>query len=289
MESTPPKKLSTSALAKTLDLPTQQLFSTFKDYGWIRKVDDGWALTGKGEFEGGEYVHSKRFGRYIVWPQELIDHPLLSALEDNRHLSATALGKPYGLSARETNRVLAELGWLRQAFHGWVLTDLGKSKGGIVLENENSGTSYAVWPHHAGQDLLLTATLQLNGALFAPAEQSVEGDLFADAEPYRAVDGHLHDSRLKLQLCQWLYLAGIAHACRRRLPVDDELYADFYLPAYHLYIECWESVPGELAQRMRRKAVYEQCRLNVIELDPGDAAHLDDVLTRELRKAGAAV
>ena len=64
-------KLSTSALAKLLDIPLQQLFGTLRDCGWIRKVDDGWVLTAKGEFEGGEYIHSRRYGRYIVWPDAI--------------------------------------------------------------------------------------------------------------------------------------------------------------------------------------------------------------------------
>ncbi|MEE2653555.1 MAG: hypothetical protein VYE54_12590, partial [Pseudomonadota bacterium] len=73
--------LSTSALARQLELPVQQLFATLKDYGWIRKIDDGWALTAKGEFEGGRYVNSKRYGRYIVWPPAIIEHRLFQAME----------------------------------------------------------------------------------------------------------------------------------------------------------------------------------------------------------------
>ena len=45
-------RLSTSALAKRLDIPGQQLFATLKDYGWIQRAGDNWVLTPKGEFEG---------------------------------------------------------------------------------------------------------------------------------------------------------------------------------------------------------------------------------------------
>ena len=76
----PSDKVSTSALAKLGEIPVQQLFSVLKDYTWIRKTDDGWALTAKGEFEGGSYVNSKRYGRYIVWPTSLLDHPLFQAI-----------------------------------------------------------------------------------------------------------------------------------------------------------------------------------------------------------------
>ena len=46
-------KLSTTALARKLSIPVQQLFSILKDYDWIQRIDDSWVLTPKGEFEGG--------------------------------------------------------------------------------------------------------------------------------------------------------------------------------------------------------------------------------------------
>ncbi len=286
MEQQGPRKLSTSALAKQLEIPTQQLFTTLKDYGWIRKLEQGWALTGKGEFEGGEYVHSKRFGRYIVWPPDLSEHPLLRALEDNRHLAATALGKQHDLSARETNRVLAEQGWIRHEPQGWEVTDLGREKGGVVLENENSGTFYVVWPQTAAQDPQLREALQQTAAVFHPAP-TASGELFADQADYSAADGHRLVSTLQLQVCHWLYLAGIAHAVGRRLPVGGKpLHADFYLPAHHLYIECWEDSGEGLGERMARRDLYQHYQFPCIDLEPPDGDQIDEVMTRELHKRG---
>ena len=42
---------------------------------------ESWLLTPKGEFEGGSYQNSRRYGRYIVWPEAIEDHPLLAALD----------------------------------------------------------------------------------------------------------------------------------------------------------------------------------------------------------------
>ena len=56
-------RLSTTALAKKLHIPAQQLFATLKDYGWIQRVGETWVLTPKGEFEGGRYQNSRRYGR----------------------------------------------------------------------------------------------------------------------------------------------------------------------------------------------------------------------------------
>ena len=288
MDDHAPHKLSTSALAKQLAISSQQLFGSLKDFGWIRKGDDGWLLTGKGEFEGGEYVHSNRYGRYVVWPPELVQHPLLQALEDQRSLSATALGKPHGLNAREINRLLAELGWMKHSVQGWELTAQGEQQGGIQLENEHSGTFYVLWPETIQQHPLFQQ--QLHWALKPAEQQAVAADdLFADTESsYVSVDGHSHNSLHQLQVCQWLYSTGLAHACRRRLPVEEEHYADFYLPACHVYIECWDE-SGGLAERMTRKTLYDQLQLPVIELQGSDWDSLDETLTRKLRKFGVRV
>lgn len=285
MEDQAAHKQSTSALAKMLEIPSQQLFSTLKDYGWIRKLDDGWVLTGKGEFEGGEYIHSRRYGRYIVWPPQIVDHPLFKALEDNRHLSATALGKTFGLSARETNRVLAEIGWIKHDIQGWELTELGQCNGGIQLENDSNGTFYVVWPQLVAQDSFLSAQLSATAAIF-DQPVSASQDLFAAGEEFSAVDGHRHSTRLRMQVCHWLYLAGIAHAVKRRLPVTEELYGDFYLPAFHVYLECWDENGEGLAERMQRKEIYRQLHFPVIDVEVADIEHLDELLTREMRKLG---
>lgn len=287
MDSKQDHKLSTSALAKALGITSQLLFSTLKDYKWIKKVEDGWVLTAKGEFEGGEYVHSKKFGRYIVWPPQLAEHPLLQALEDSRHMTATVLGKSYELNARQVNRLMAELGWIKHSFQGWELTSLGERHGGVQLENESSGTFYVVWPDTVQQDATLVRQLQLGTA--ATVNTSViEGDLFAQSSEYPAIDGHIHKSQSHLQVCHWLYTVGIAHACQRQLPVEEPLLADFYLPAYQVYIECWDGDLGreELTNKMKRKDYYQKLGLTVIDVEKDDLNHLDDVLTRMFRKHG---
>ena len=282
------QKISTSALAKILAVPSQQLFVTLKDYGWIRKLEDGWALSAKGEFEGGEYVHSRRYGRYIIWPEELVQHPLLQALEDNRHISATALGKSFEISTREVNRLLAELGWMKHGFQGWELSALGEQQGGIQLENDSSGTFYVVWPQAVQQNPVLIRQLQMS--VEVNAEPFPESDLFADTDHYTGADGHQHRSKAHLQICHWLYMAGIAHACERPLPVEETLCADFYLPAHQLYIECWDDAAGTgLSKRMQRKEWYAKSGFAVIDVELADLKHLDDVLTRQFRRLGIRV
>lgn len=302
MESSTNTKLSTSALAKRLEVPSSQLFVTLKDYGWIRKSDDSWALTTKGEFEGGEYVHSKRYGRYIIWPEALSEHPLLQALEDNRHITATSLGKRVGLNAREVNRILAELGWIKHGFQGWEISERGVQCGGIQLENESSGTFYVVWPQAMETNELFTEQLLLSAQLFSfqASESSTiagnsrvaEDDLFSEnnlavQQSFLSIDGHQHDRRSLLQICHWLYMAGIAHASNRRLPFDGEYYADFYIPAHQIYIESWDDESsGELKNKLQRKELYRQANINVIDVEQKHLGQLDELLTREFRKRG---
>ena len=280
-------KISTSAMAKLMEVPTQQLFTTLKDYGWIKKIDDGWALSSKGEFEGGEYVTSKQYGRYIVWPEKLTEHPLLQALEDNLHLSATVLGRSVGISAREVNRLIAELGWIKHSFQGWELTALGESHGGIQLDNEISGSFYVVWPQAITADPVLSRQLALGTQIGVGAD--LAEDLFANQDSYKSVDGHTHDNKSLLQICHWLYMAGLAHSCQRQLPTVETLVADFYLPAHQLYIEYWDDDGKKLASRLRRKEIYQQLELSVIDIERRDLLSLDEVLTREFRKRGIRV
>ena len=110
-------KLSTTALARKLNIPVQQLFATLRDYGWILRAGETWALTPKGEFEGGSYQQSRRFGRYIVWPEKLDHHPLLAAIESNQRITAVSMSRYYPrLHARQINRALAEMGLPRKVF-----------------------------------------------------------------------------------------------------------------------------------------------------------------------------
>ncbi|WP_019530020.1 hypothetical protein [Dasania marina] len=283
--------LSTSALAKALAMSSQQLFGSLNDYGWIKRVEDSWELTSKGEFEGGEYVHSKKYGRYIVWPHKITQHPLLQAMEDNRTISAKALGEKHQLSAREVNRALAELGWIKHSPQGWELTRIGEQKGGLQFENEQSGTFYVLWPEAIQTDKQLSQQLQYFGEVNNDKAQPVGEDLFAAASDYPALDGHNHSSKPLLKICHWLYTAGFAHACNRRLPCEQEFTADFYLPKHHIYIEFWGAADSghALAEKMQRKGQYAALGLSVVELEPKDIPHLDAVLTKALRKLGVRV
>lgn len=274
-------KLSTSALAKALQLPLQQLFATLRDYGWIRKVDEGWALTAKGEFEGGEYVHSRRYGRYIVWPGGVADHPLLRGLEDNRLLGAVQIGRKYGLGGREVMRLLGDLGLLRRRFSGWRLTERGEALGGVQVDHE--GVRDIVWPPAVLEVAAVQQQLAYGRDLYAGASEPQTSLLDASAS-WQGLDGHCLDSRAGWMVCNWLYLAGVPHACQRALPIPGLGQADFWLPGQHIWIELSgrERDGSALAETLRRLAFYREQQWHLVEVRREELAHLDEYLTREL-------
>ena len=69
------------------------------------------------------------------------------------------------------------------------------------------------------------------------------------------------------------------------------LYADFYLPAAGVYIECWEAEepPERLTLKLHKKEVYREERLRLIEVNASDADRLDEVLGRPLIAFGIRV
>jgi hypothetical protein len=292
---TPPEhsKLSTSALAKTLNIPQQQLFVTLRDCGWIRKVEDGWLLTAKGEFEGGEYVHSKRYGRYIVWPDTLVEHPLLRGIESNRLVNTTHFARKYQIATRQVRRVLGELGLLQRTFNGWELTRSGEQLGGILIDSDN-GDSEIHWPEAFLENPLVVAAFEYVQRLDEQSDEP-EGDLLSAITELASIDGHSFHNRGEWLICHWLYFAGINHACHRRLPLIQttmhEQRADFWLPEAQLYIEYAgdEHDAAEIAATMERIEIYKKNQWRYIEVLAEHLAHLDDFLTRKLHEFGVRV
>ena len=89
----------------------------------------------------------------------------------------------------------------------------------------------------------------------------------------------------------WLYMAGVAHAYERKLPIDEDLYCDFYIPSGKVYIEYWGGTDDAkyLARKQQKIAMYKRYGFNLIELSDHDVQALDDVLPRLLLKYGVQV
>ena len=86
----------------------------------------------------------------------------------------------------------------------------------------------------------------------------------------------------------WLYMAEIVHAYERKLPIEENVFCDFYIPSGKVYIEYWgyDDDPKYLARKAKKLAVYEKYGFKLIELDDTDVQKLDDILPRLLLKYG---
>lgn len=312
------QQISTSALAKRLKLPIQQLFVTLRDYGWIERDGENWQVTAKGQLHGGDYKNSQRFGRYIVWPDSISEHPLVASIESDQRLTSGALADQFpACDALTINRVLQELGFVHQRAGGLQLTSRGEALGGREELDERSGLRVVTWPRDfaehpvlrrelvgpeddaADNELTMTSMEAASGPvsddeatpdLFAGASQTEEQrEADSASRTRKSVSGHLVDTYLQLVVCNWLYRAGLVHAFQRALPVKEEIYADFYVPAASLVIECWEQdVPTlTLARRLRVREVCREIGMPYLELTNADESRLEQVLGAKLRELGA--
>ena len=86
----------------------------------------------------------------------------------------------------------------------------------------------------------------------------------------------------------FLYVQGIVHAYERRLPVEEDVLCDFYLPRGNVYIEYWgiEKNADYTERKTQKKAVYERHGMKLIEVTNDHISALDDELPRMLLKFG---
>jgi len=128
------KKISTTSLSKTLDIPTKELFAKLLEQSFITKKGDNWLLTEKGKSIGGEYKESKQYGKYIVWPDNLnVGDSPNEATKNNsgKLITSTSIGKHFELLANKINDIFLELVWLKKWLKGCLVTEQGKKFSGI--------------------------------------------------------------------------------------------------------------------------------------------------------------
>jgi hypothetical protein len=265
------QKLSTSRLAELLKIEGKQLFKQLNEKGWIAREQDHWRLTAHGEFEGGTYQHSEKYGDYIVWPATIVEHPLFTGFEED-WLSATRLGEVYGVSGQRINSLLSELGWIEKDQRGWMISERGKKLGGEQRSGEKG--FYVLWPK----------------AIKKQEEFSSSIDNVLGKGQGTSLDGHPVLNSGERQIDNWLYLHNIAHAYRRALPGSD-LVCTFFLPQRKVYIDFWgfDLTSGPLSEKLAKEAYYQAHGYKVITLHDEDLPHLDEVLPQKLLQFGLQV
>ncbi|MCA9487379.1 MAG: hypothetical protein KC516_00275 [Nanoarchaeota archaeon] len=102
---------------------------------------------------------------------------------------------------------------------------------------------------------------------------------------YITEDGHRVRSKAEQIIDNWLYHKGIVHSYERRVPIEEEVYCDFFIPlGEKVWIEFWGSEEEKYLKRKRlKKSYYAKYKKNLIELDDKDIEKLDDILPIKLR------
>ncbi|HWV16885.1 MAG TPA: 4-alpha-glucanotransferase [Cellvibrio sp.] len=271
------KHISTSALARLLHKESKELFSLLAQGGWMVKVDNHWQLTEKGKFEGGIYINHPKYGEYIAWPETVQDHPLLKLLPE-APLGATHIGGKLELPARLVNLLLAERGWIKKHIRGWLLTPRGKAIGG-EQHTSDQGIPFVTWPETLLENpRFLTAVAQLNGAAFALSPQALSGQTMHSPQAFIVEN--------------WLYFAGVQHACQYELQFAEErAKADFFIKDAELAIDIWsvEDTAATLSEKLERQAFYKKHNYEFIEIHQEALQQLDELLAKSLLGVGLAI
>jgi hypothetical protein len=209
-------------------------------------------------------------------------------------LNSTQLGERLGVDAKKLNQVLSELGWIEKGKKGWVPTLQGKKLQAQSLEYFKTGVPFVTWPESiVTSNVLKNAIAELIGSKADNlTEHAVQHDKkeksFRDKfQPtHRAIDGHWVRSRAETLIDNWLYMSRVMHAYERLLPIEEELYCDFYIPAGKVYIEYWglEKDPKYQDRKIKKLEIYKKYALNLIELTDEHILNLDDHLPKMLLK-----
>lgn len=286
--------ISTSALANELDIKSGDLFDKLKTLGWIDRKNDKWVLTDLGKQKGGQTRNNPKFGEYIVWPENIsID----SGQQKNKPklLNATAIGRHFDISSQRLNLIISELGWIKKDIAGWEVTKLGKSLGGRQFEHETSGGTYVLWPENILYNKNLVSVFKDTSTAPEPNknQENKEShrpviDNFREKFPatFRTKDGHMVRSRAEVIIDNALYDYKLAHAYERKLPIEEDVYADFFIPTENVYIEFWgmEDDPKYAERKKQKIEIYEKYDFKLIELNDNDISNLDDYLPKKLLK-----
>ncbi|MFX0211065.1 MAG: hypothetical protein ACFFDT_34115 [Candidatus Hodarchaeota archaeon] len=136
------------------------------------------------------------------------------------------------------------------------------------------------------RDLILGA--QAVSSLRSALEQvSASEEDFRKKYPrkYRTQDGHYVRTKSEAIIDNWLYNHLIVHAYERKLPIEENVYCDFFVPQGECYIEYWGMKEEEYLKREKKKRdLYQRHKLNLIELTETDIENIDDVLPVRLRR-----
>ena len=287
------KLISASALAKKMSIKKYELDELLLAAKYIVKDGDKFKLTDLGKQNSGEVKSHQRFGEYIAW-DENIEIPNKLITQGKEYFSSTKIATKYNLSARKINMILSEIGFIEKYLKGWTISTLGSKSGGIQKENLKNGIPYVEWNESIFENSAFLAIIkEVQGDAGESTQENIDNSKDSNFREkfiakHRATDGHMVRSKAEMLIDNWLYMAEIVHAYERKLPIEEEVYCDFYIPTGKVYIEFWglENDPKYAKRKEIKKEIYKKYGFKLIELTDKEVFNLDDVLPRMLLKFG---
>ena len=287
--------LSTTALSKKLNVEVSDLFIALQNLNWIIRDKDKWKLTEEGKKAGGTVKNDEKFGEYILWPISISMENIVKQLDKANHnlLTASAIAEQLKrVKPEKINLIFSELGWIEKDIRGWNITKLGKIAGGKQKEHVDSSKLYVLWPNNILENKSLKESLIENHIINDVKEKpKVDNNELSFRKKFpadhRTSDGHLVRSRAEVIIDNFLYNNQIIHSYERKVPIEEEIYCDFYIPmGKKVYIEFWGKVGDEQydVRKNQKIEIYKKHQLNLIELTDNDITNLDDVLPGKLMK-----
>lgn len=322
------KYISTSALSRMHGVSKKELDEILLSAGYTKKIGGDIFLTDIGSKNGGVIKSHAKYGEYIAWPENM---PLPSkkespgllgrifgsrkAEETHTHkeparsaksgepapvpttplLNATKLAEKHNISSRKVNWALSEAGFIERDGKGWAVTALGKEQGGTQKVNTQNNVPFVVWPDTILENKLYLSIIDNNYNNTAVSTKSTtEGEPgFREKFPatHRTADGHMVRSKAEMLIDNWFYMENIAHAYEKKLPIEEDVYCDFYIPAGKIYVEFWglENDPAYAERKKIKQEIYKKYDFNLIELKDEDVFNIDDVMPRLLLKYNVSI
>lgn len=289
------EKLSTSKLAVKLNIESKDLFKFLEDLWLIIKEWNSWKLTEKWKENNWVIINSPKFWNYIAWDNDFNPYEKFN-ISVNHYLTSTELADYFSTSSRKINIIISELWFIEKNIKWWALTKMWKLLWWKELIHHTSGKVFIKWPDSIKENKLLLNEFNKNNNDSQNIEnnentekQNDSIDEFRNKFPakYRTKDWHNVRSRWEVIIDNTLYEYWLVHAYERKLPIDENVYSDFYLPARlwasAVYIEYWGMEDEKYKERKQlKKEIYKKYNLNLIELDNHHIDNLDDYLPKLL-------
>jgi hypothetical protein len=294
--------LNATKIGTEVELAAKEINKIFTDLGFIKRV-------GKDVLSLNKLAVQKKSdsGQYVLWSDKILEdesfikavldfkNPVSVKKETSKKISATVIGKKLGLTGKKVNQVLLQAGYISKSGKGYISEHkLATTK---LFGDEN--IPFVSWDEAILDDkIFVTELTDFKETVKEYKEEISEKKPFKfdrtifKAE-FRTADGHYVRSKAEVIIDNWLFMNGMVHAYEKRLPIEAELYSDFFIPSSNgnVYIEYWgyEDDPKYLDRKQKKIALYKDNGFNMIGLNDEDVKDIDDVLPLKLLKFGIQV